>query len=406
MARVQDVSSASIRHRVRRDGTVMFDVRYRLDGRSKTLSFTDSQGAERWATIVRRIGPAQALQLIRDEDSAQLPTLDEWAESYITSRTGLEASTVEDYRAFMRLSISPALGALPLDAISPARISAWVNDMATRYAGKTIANRHGFLYACLQAAVEDQLIPRNPCGRVRLPRTEEKEKVFLTIPEYQRLLQYVPERHRLLIELLAQTGLRWGEASALRWSDFDLQPTLDPLTGLPVQIGLLRVSRAWHHSNDRGWYIGPPKTKMSRRTLRLPSRILPQLQERIDARGDWMFTNPDGTAIRHAKFMSNVWYPAVRLANGEAAHPGRTPAPGGTWDVAPAAVPLGKRPGLHSLRHSHASWLVADGVSLAVVQARLGHESIQTTIATYTHLTPDVLAQPAASIDRLLALEP
>lgn len=397
--------TASIRQRARADGTVAFDVRYRLDGRSKTLSFTEARAAERWATIVRRVGPAEALKLIREQDASDVPTLDEWAERYIGSRTGLEASTLEDYRAYMRLSISPTLGALPLDAISAGRIADWVNQMAMTYAGKTIANRHGFLYACLQAAVEEGLIAKNPCGRIRLPRTEERSIVFLTIAEYQRLLTYVPERHQLLVELIAQTGMRWGEVSALRWSDFDIHEEPDPVTGDPVRIGLVRVTRAWHHANDRGWYIGAPKTKMSRRTLRLPSRILPRLIELIEQRGEWLFTNPGGSPIRHSKFIHNVWYPAVRLANGEPAHPGRTPAAGGTWDVPPAAVPLGKRPGLHSLRHSHASWLVAAGVSLAVVQARLGHESIQTTIGLYTHLTPDTLATPAAAMDRLLALE-
>lgn len=393
MARVQDVSSASIRHRVRRDGTVAFDVRYRLDGKSRTLSFTTDQSAQRWATIVRRIGPAEALKLIAEQDSGGLPTLDEWAETYLASRSGLESSTIEDYRSFMRLSISPALGSLPLDAISPTRIADWVNELATRYSGKTIANRHGFLFAVMQHAVEEGLLARNPCGRVRLPRTEAREKVFLTIDEYRRLLAFIPERHQLLVETIAQTAMRWGEVSALRWSDFDLA------------AGLVRVSRAWHHSNDRGWYVGPPKTKMSRRTIKLPDLILPRLQEPVAARGDWLFTNPDGSPIRHAKFMANVWYPAVRLANGEPAHPGRTAAPGGTWDVPPAEMPLGKRPGLHSLRHSHASWLIMDGVPMPIVQARLGHESIQTTIAVYTHLTPDVLAAPAASMDRLFAIE-
>jgi integrase len=391
MARVQDVSSASIRQRVRRDGTIAFDVRYRVDGKSRTMSFKTDQSAQRWANIVRKIGPTEALKLMQEQDSGSLPTLDEWAERYLATRTGLEASTLEDYRSYMRISISPALGHLPLDAITPTRIATWVNDLAGHYAGKTIANRHGFLYACLQSALEEGLILRNPCGRVRLPRTEAVEKVFLTIAEYQQLLPFVPERHQLLIEVIAQTGMRWGEVSALRWSDFDLG------------TGLVRVSRAWHHSNEKGWYIGPPKTKMSRRTLQLPGLLIPRLEPLVRARGEWLFANPDGSPVRHAKFMSNVWYPAVRLANGEHPFPGRKTAPGGTWDVPRAAVPLGKRPGLHSLRHSHASWLIADGVPMPIVQARLGHESIQTTIGTYTHLTPDVLAAPAATMDRLLA---
>ena len=58
------------------------------------------------------------------------------------------------------------------------------------------------------------------------------------------------------------------------------------------------------------------------------------------------------------------------------------------------------RPRIHDLRHSHASWLLGQGVPIHVVQARLGHENIATTVDTYGHLLPDaqILAANAASL--------
>jgi integrase len=64
---------------------------------------------------------------------------------------------------------------------------------------------------------------------------------------------------------------------------------------------------------------------------------------------------------------------------------------------------LRKNPNPHDLRHTHASWLIADGVPLPWVQARLGHENIQTTVSVYGHLQPDAHLQMADAIARTLS---
>ncbi|MCC4909096.1 tyrosine-type recombinase/integrase [Microbacterium sp. cx-59] len=60
-------------------------------------------------------------------------------------------------------------------------------------------------------------------------------------------------------------------------------------------------------------------------------------------------------------------------------------------------------PNIHDLRHSHTSWLIAAGVPLPYLQARLGHESIMTTVGTYGHLQPDAHVQMAEAISQTLA---
>lgn len=381
--------SASIRVRPRKDQTIAFDVRYRLEGRSKTVSFENARAAERWAAIVRRIGPEEAIGLLRERDSAGGPTLDTWAEKYIRGLSGVEGKTLDHYRLYMRVSISPTLGALPVDSISPQRIAEWINEQATRYAAKTIKNRHGFLSAMLQSAVEEGLIDRNPCSRSRLPESEQREMVFLSPDEYGALLDFIPARYRTLVQLLAATGMRFGEVTALRPSDFDWHS------------GTVRVSRAWKSSTDRGWYIGAPKTRRSRRTISLPTTLLPELRAVAAAGSEWMFTNRSGDPIRQGRFWDDVWAPARRLVNGQPAYES-TPRSGGIWDVTPSSTPIGKWPRVHDLRHTHASWLIADGIPLPTIQRRLGHESITTTIDRYGHLSPDMIQQPAASMDRLL----
>lgn len=385
-------SGASLRARSRKDGTVAFDVRYRLDGAQRTLSFENRQAAERWAGIVRAIGPAEALNLLTvpAEGSGNV-TVDEWADRYIRSLSGVEGKTLDHYRLYMRISISPFLGPLPLGAVTPARVAEWINGQAERYAAKTIKNRHGFLSAMFQAAVDERLIDRNPCARSRLPSSEEQEQVFLTLEEYQLLEQRLPPRQRLLVQLIAATGMRWGEVSALKPADFDWSRRT------------VRVARAFKTSQARGMYIGAPKTRMSRRTISLPDDIVPLLRAHAKQAGEWMFTTRTGEPYQYKHFHGRYWKPAVRLANGLPAFD-TVPRAGSWWQQEPAAEPLGKWPGLHSLRHSHGSWLLADGIDLMTIQRRLGHESITTTTSIYLHMQPDMLQRPADAINRMLSL--
>jgi integrase len=377
-------------------GRESFDVRWREDGKSKSASFKTEDEAEDYARTVRVLGPREAARGLSDTSGPGSPTVDAYAEIYMASKSGVEPKTIEHYRMYMRDSISPSMGQLPITAVTPEHVAIWVNDQANQprqlrngttappYASKTIKNRHGFLAALFQHALDRGLIQRSPCRETRMPKTERKEMVFLSPDEFTALLEYIPERHKPLILLLAATGIRWGEATALRHDDFDLDR------------GTLRVTRAWKSSQSRGWYIGPPKTQRSNRTVSLPAELIPQLETLLDKSRPFVFLNRTGGAIRQQNFYEAVWNPARRLANGLSAFDGTRKGKvrldnrtGGVWDREPSSDPIGKMPRIHDLRHTHASWLINAGVPLPIVQARLGHESINTTISVYSHLSPD-----------------
>lgn len=390
--------SASIRVRPRADETLAYDVRYRLDGRSKTTSFDDAVSAGRWANLVRHVGPVEALGLLRT-DSRETPTVAEYAERYISAKSGIEGRTADKYRTYMRTSIGPALGALPLDAVTAERIAAWVNEQAEAgSAGKTIANRHGFLAGMFNEAVHQGLVTRSPCARTRLPKTERQEMVFLSNAEFELLYDYIPPEFKPFVATLVATGMRFSEATALRPGDFDLSART------------VRVARAWKRSIAKGHYIGPPKTQKSRRTISLPSWLIPLVRPLVEAGGEYVFTNRDGSPIRQPTFFTNTWEPARRLANGLLPYVAKDGTPRAAvqdthWrSVVPAVRPLGKWPRIHDLRHTHVSWLLNRGVALNIIQRRLGHESIKTTVDTYGHLAPDMLFVAADAIDEPLAL--
>lgn len=391
---------ATVRPRARVDGTVAHDVRFRIEGRSRSISFETDAAAQKWARILRAIGPAEALKLLKRDLTEGTPTVYEYAERYISAKSGIEGKTTDHYRMFMRLHIGPVMGDLPLDAVTKEMVAGWINAQAEdEVAPKTIKNRHGFLSAMFLSAVEDELLNRNPCAKSKLPDSTMAEMVFLSADEFTTLLAYIPQRYQAIVLLLAGTGLRWGEATALTPADIDLER----LT--------VRVAKAWKSSIAKGWYLGPPKTPRSRRTVPIPEDLADVLRPLVEAGGPFIFTNPRGGPIRQQNFWSGVWNPARRLANGmepfdgtkadkDAPWAART---AGVWDRKPATVPLGKVPRIHDLRHSHASWLLEGGIGIDVVQRRLGHEKITTTVDTYGHISEARAAAAALSIGRTLA---
>jgi integrase len=130
--------AASIRTRVRADGSPVFDVRYRVDGKSKSTSFTEERAANDFARHVRVRGPEDALRSLHHDVTIDAPTVDEYAETYILSKSGVEPKTLDHYRMFMRESISPAFGNLPITTITPEHVAAWVNAQANET--RTLAN--------------------------------------------------------------------------------------------------------------------------------------------------------------------------------------------------------------------------------------------------------------------------
>lgn len=401
---------ASIRPRRRADGTTSWAVLYRADGgRQTSKTFGSDQAARRFARLVDELGPEEALEVQRAREGADAdtPTLRAWCFDYIAGLTGVTDGTRARYRRHAEIHLGH-LAELPIDAVTVKAIGVWVNrQVAEGAAGKTIANRHGFLSGALGSAVRHGLITSNPCDGTRLPKTERREMTHLTGDEFAVLLTYVRPDAQDLVATLAATGLRWGEATALQARDVD------------VDAGTLTVSRAWKWHPDGSMVLGPPKTTRSRRTIALPPQIAAMLQDRVfgAAPDALVFPNLRGEPWKLQAFHSAVWQPAVRLSNGEppvrnkprGKGPARVRVDGQPWRVrtsprtpAPVGQRLGKRPRVHDLRHTCASWMIRAGVPLPVIQRHLGHESITTTIDRYGHLEPAHLAMAAGALGQAL----
>jgi integrase len=368
---------ASIRKRTRAGGTVAHAVLYELNGKQTSVTFDDQTTAEQFRDAVNSIGAERAMKAWDIAPTKKLaapptgPTVEEWLGRYIDSRTGVAKSTIYDYTSYVKHDIAPTLGKIPLSILSSDDVVDWVQELSDRdLASKTIANRHGFLSAGLNAAVKAGLIAANPAAGTRLPRGEVAEMCFLTHDEYDILRGCFTEHWRPMLDFMVASGVRFGELSALRPADINRDR------------GTAFIGRAWKRTYDQaGYEVGATKTKKSVRTVSLAGHIL----DALDYSHEWLFTNTAGNPVRAASFRNNVWYPAVTKAN---------------------AAGMAKKPRIHDMRHTCASWMIAGGASLFAVQKHLGHESIKTTIDKYSHLDVKDAEAAAAIIGNVLRRAP
>lgn len=382
---------------VAKSGQVSFTVRFRTDdGTETSLTFRAmdkspsaikdaATDADLFSKMIDALGVDQALAWLRrneeiPEEQALGPTLDEWAERFIDTRTGVTDGTRHNYRSTYRLTYGPHLGSMRLGEIGRDDIAAALNHLATSgrrdgkaYSDKSIANAHLLLASMFKEAVADQIIPSSPTARVKLPRAtshKKAEMVFLTAAEFARLVNASIEHYRPLVMTLGGTGMRWGEAEALEVRDVNLD------------AATVRINKAAKWDTSRAQrVVGPTKTKMSDRTVTLPPVLVDTLRPLVEGRprSARLFTGLKGGPLRHKTFWSDVWLPACEAA--------------GLNDP---------RPRIHDLRHSHASWLIEAGMSLVVIQRRLGHHSISVTADTYGHLSPDIQRAAAEAANLVL----
>ena len=278
--------------------------------------------------------------------------LEDWIAEWQSTRTSLTAQTRVRDDASIRNHILPNLGGIPIGRLRPVEVARWVADLDGKgLAPATVRKAYQLLAAALAGAVDNSLIPVSPCRRIQLPRLTQPAMRILEPAEVKQLAEVIDRRYRAMVLAAAYTGLRFGELAALRVERFDAQRK-----SLRVEQSLAEV---------RGeFFVKPPKSEAGRRTVSLPSFIVDELTGHLTEHADnsgLVFSAPSGGPIRRNNFRRRTWLPAVRASVLE-----------------PCTF--------HDLRHTHAALLIAQGEHPKVIQERLGHASIKTTLDTYGHL--------------------
>jgi integrase len=291
---------------------------------------------------------------------------------------GLERATMADYRQALDCHIIPLIGATKLSRVSVPLVRAFEDRLRADRSPYMVRKALRILGAILADAQERGLVAQNVVRSLRGRRQRGKErhaeqrrkgrlKIGVDIPspdEVRTLIARMSSRWRPLLLTTVFTGLRASELRGLRWIDVDLKR------------GELHV----HQRADRYNAIGSLKSVSAGRTIPLPPMVISELRE-------WKLACPKGklglvfpNGVGRVETLTNIVQRGLMptmVAAGIVDQRGRA-----------------KYRGLHSLRHFYASWCInrrIDGgleLPLKVVQARLGHASIQMTADCYGHLFP------------------
>lgn len=392
---------AWIEERRRTDGGVSARVMWRLGGRrgapreKETFSAgSDAQNrarADGFKQMVDAAGQHWPDGWVKGEGFVRVraevrhlapPSFAAVGEEYVRQIVDLSPGQRKRYLAQIRLLVDIEVRGVrifgrTIDAIAERDIKAWLIDWDRSL--KTKANYHGLLFGVFNYAAEQEHATVNPCARTAPKRSRvrqsQAELRFLTEEELRTAVR-LAGKHGNLLTFAVSTGLRFGEFTALWCGDVDLVH------------GTVRVNKAWKRDGEDGetevpgWlkkqvgskhtmrqhHLGNTKTPRSRRTISIAPAVVEMLRPLVQGRAadDFVFTTPTGLALHNSDFYERIWLPLNSRLKESGVAPFR----------------------FHDLRHTHVAWLVAGGAPLPHIQARLGHESITTTIDTYGHLLP------------------
>jgi integrase len=298
-----------------------------------------------------------------------------------SENAGLEPTTIEYYRQHLDLHITPLLGDTRLSQLTVPMVRAFEDRLRADRSPAMVRKAVGSLGAILGDAQERGLVAQNVVRSLRSRRRPGKDrradkrqkgklKIGVDIPTPAEIRTWIPHlegRWRPLFLTAVFTGLRASELRGLRWPNVDLKR------------GEIHVRQR----ADRFSTMGQPKSEAGERTVPLPPMLLNVLRswKLVCPKGalNLVFPNGGGGVENHSNIVQRGLQPTM-IAAGLVIKAGKA-------DKA-------KYTGLHALRHFYASWCInrrVDGgleLPLKVVQARMGHSSIQITADRYGHLFP------------------
>jgi integrase len=326
-----------------------WQVRYRdADGKQRKENFDRRPAADARAKLVG----ADLIKGVHLDPKAGRISVRRYAdERWLPSQVHLRSNSADLYRSHLRTHILPLLGDRQLGALRRTDMKAVVAALAAKLAPSTVATVYAVLRAMMAAAVDDGLIPGNPCARVPLPRIEPRVLIPLTAEQVSAIAAHITPRYEIAVWLGAGAGMREGEIFGL----------------LASRVHFLQ-RRVSIEEQGQGGKLVPLKTKASKAPVPLDDLILSKLTAHLKlypvGPTGLVMTNRLRRMVKRGSFLW-CWREAVRLAG----------------------LPKGTRH--HDLRHFYASTLIAAGLHPKVIQARLRHATLAETMDTYGHLFPE-----------------
>lgn len=338
--------------------------------------------------LVEILGRLQSGAYVEPSRQTLATFLGEWLDAV---QVKLRPSTWASYRLNVEHYIAPALGTIPLQNLTAAKLNAFYADLLrngrTRGDGglsrRSVRYVHTIIRKALHEAVRWNRLARNVADLADPPSqgaTPQEMKVW-DADELRRFLEHVrDDRYYAAWLVAATTGVRRGELLGLRWRDVDL---------VAGRVGITQSLVAFRRGSAGDVVYSPPKTAKGRRSIALDATTLAtlkshrgrQVEERLAWGGayqnnDLVFAREDGSAIHPDNFS---WWFRQHVKAAE-------------------LLPIR----LHDLRHSHATLALRAGVHPKVVSERLGHATVSITLDTYSHAIPAMEEEAAEKVAALV----
>jgi integrase len=336
-------------------------------------------------------------QVERGELHHSKHTFGSWWDEWLARRKAhIEPGSWADYEVHGRKRLVPVLGSIPLGRLEEPSIRELVDVMAEeieagKIAPKTANNALATLVACLNGAVKERELVRNPALQMERFRDDEVERDYLRLHEIPVYLDACSDLYRPVAEVLTGAGLRVSEATGLQLQDLELGE----------RGGAIVVYRSRKLSATKQTRNGSTKSDRFRR-VEIGPRLSRTLSEQVARRAQ----TAGGKEPKAALFVIPVR--SLKGAQGRweghgAGQPMDRTTISRDWHKA-ALQDAGLRDmPLHALRHTAAAAWLAGGNSLMYVQRQLGHASITTTERCYGHLERDVMAAGANATEEAIA---
>lgn len=313
--------------------------------------------------------------LLKLDGSTQMTFQTLYEDYIIDMENRLRPSTLHRKKHLFRDKLLPRLGHYQITDIDEKVVRRWQNWMlkqtktdGDKYAQTYLKSVNNEFSAIMNYAVKFYKLSYNPVRRAgSIGRKNADGIQFWTLDEFNQAMAHF-ESHkeiefRTMYFLLFYSGIRLGEMKALTINDFDFDNNL------------VSITKSYSRVNGEV-YINEPKTPRSKREIALPKDILDMITEYVVT----LYKVTENTLI----FPANKSSVSRRLKTA-------------------ARNTNVKEIRTHDLRHSHASLLIEMGVNPLIIQERLGHEDVQTTLNTYSHLYPNKQEKVALKLNKILS---
>ncbi|MEH6941614.1 tyrosine-type recombinase/integrase [Bacillus sp. JJ722] len=315
-------------------------------------------------------------------------TFEEFMRNWFSSnKRMLRQNTLYTYERYLNI-LYPYLPVINAKEVTKAHAESILEKLSEKYKSSTVAVFRRLMSTAFNYYIRKEVVAKNPFHGIRVKRetrnyTIWKPEQVATFLEHMRTRganRHGNRAYYMAFQIALRTGMRKSEILGLRWQNVSLDD------------GMIFVRETLHQTNSNGEkFVAPTKSKAGMRSVAIDKTLVEELrnyreyqldqarekdaEQLIQAPNDYVITTVDFNTM-HPRNLTSILFKAIK----------ETGLP---------------RLRFHDLRHTHASLLLANGISAKVIQERLGHARIETTINTYSHLFPSMQVEAARKIDEL-----